>query len=76
MLSPPTHRLLHPVRHKMAAKRAWQSTTGDDYVVGGYTDDDWNLDCPRPSMPFVPLAARMFLLGEVFDAHQQPDDPV
>ena len=26
-------------------------------------------------MPFVPLAALMFLLGDVFDGHKQQDDP-
>ena len=26
-------------------------------------------------MPFVPLAALMFLLGDVFDGHRQQDDP-
>ena len=26
-------------------------------------------------MPFVPLAALMFLLGDVFDGHRQLDDP-
>ena len=26
-------------------------------------------------MPFVPLAARMFFLGDVFDGHRQQDDP-
>ena len=75
MPSPQTHRLLHPVRHKKATKRTRQSATGDAYVVGGYRDDDWNPDCPRPSMPFVPLAALMFLLGDVFDGHWQQDDP-
>ena len=75
MPSPPTHRLLHPVRHKKAAKRTRQSATGDAYVVGGYRDDDWNPDCPGLSMPFVPLAALMFLLGDIVDGHRQQDDP-
>ena len=38
--SPPTHRLLHLVRHKKATKRTRQSAAGDAYVVGGYRDDD------------------------------------
>ena len=63
MPSPLTHCLLHPVRHKKASKCTTQSTTGNAYVVGGYRDDTWDPDCPRPSMPFVPLSARMFLLG-------------
>ena len=75
MPSPLTHRLLHPVRHKKATKRTRQSATGDAYVVGGYRDDDWNLHYPGPSMLFVPLAALMFLLGDVFDGHWQQDDP-
>ena len=72
---PPTHRLLHPLRHKKTSKRTRQSFTGDAYVVGGYRDDDWNPDCPRLSMPFVPPAALMFLLGDVFDGHWQQGDP-
>ena len=62
MPSPQTHRLLHLVRHKKASKCSRQSTAGDAYVVGGYRDDDRDPDCPGPSMPFVPLAAVMFLL--------------
>ena len=73
--SPLTHRLLHPVRHKKATKCTRQSTTGDVYVVGGCRDHDWDPDCPGPSMPFVPLAAQMFLWGDVFDGHGQQDDP-
>ena len=38
-------------------------------------DDDSNLDCPGLSMPFLPPAAVMFLLGDVFDGHWQQDDP-
>ena len=75
MHSAVTHRLLHPVRHKKASKRTKQSSTGDLYVVGGYRDDDWDPDCPGPSMPFVPLAALMFMLGDVFDGHRQQDNP-
>ena len=73
--SPPTHRLLHPVRHKKAPKRTRQSATGDAYVVGGYRDDGWNPDCPGLSTPFVPPPAVMFLMGDVFDGHRQQDDP-
>ena len=73
--SPLTHRLLHPVRHKKASKRTRQSTAGDAYVVDRYRDDKWDPDWPGPSMPFVPLAALMFLLGDVFDGHRQLDDP-
>ena len=75
MPGPLTHRLLHPVRHKKASKRTRQSTAGDAHVVGGYRDDNRDSDCPGPSMPFVPLAALMFLLGDVFDSHRQRDDP-
>ena len=75
MPSPVTHRLLHPVRHKKASKRTRQSTTGDTHVVGGYRDDNWDLDCLGPSMSCVPVAALMFLLGDVFDGHRQRDDP-
>ena len=63
MPSPLTHRLIHPVRRKRANKRTRQSTAGDAYVVGRYRDDNWDPDCPGPSMPFVPLAALIFLLG-------------
>ena len=75
MPGPVTHRLLHPVRHKKATKRTRESTTGDAYVVGGYRDDGWNPDCPGPSIPFIPMAALMFLLGDVFDGGRQQDDP-
>ena len=69
--SPLTHRLLHPVRYKKATKRTRQSATGDVYVVAGYRDDDWNSDCLGTSMPFDPLAALIFLWGDVFDGHRQ-----
>ena len=72
---PPIHHLLHLVRHKKATKRTRQSATGDTYVVGGYRDDDWNPYRLGWSMPFVPLAALMFLLRNVFDGHRQQDDP-
>ena len=75
MPSPLTHRLIHPVRRKKANKRTKQCTGGDAYVVGRYRDDHWDPDCPGPSMRFVPLAALMFLLGDVFDGHRQQDDP-
>ena len=75
MPSPLTRRLIHPVRGKVANKRTRQSTAGDAYVVGRYRDDNWDPDCPGPSMRFVPLAALMFLLGDVFDGHRQQDDP-
>ena len=71
---PLTHRLIHPVRRKKASKRTKQSAAGDAYVVGGYRDDSWDPDNPGPSMPFVPLAALMFLLGDVFDSHRQQDN--
>ena len=70
-----THRLLHPVRHKKATKRTRQSTTGDLYMVEGCRNNDWNTHCPAPSMPFVPLAALMFLLGDVFVGRGQQDNP-
>ena len=71
MPSPLTHRLLHPVRHKKPSKRTRQSAAGDAYVVGGYRDDNCNPDYPGPSMPFVPLAALMFLLGDFCHGHRQ-----
>ena len=52
-----------------------RTTARDAYVVGGHKDDNWDPDCPRPSMPFVPLGVLMFLLGDVFDGHRQQDDP-
>ena len=72
---PLTHRLIDPMRRKQASKRSRQSTAGDAYVVGGFRDENWVSDCPEPSMPFVPLAALMFLLGEVFDGHGQQHNP-
>ena len=73
--SPPTYRLLHPVRHKKPTKRTRQSATGNAYEVGGYRDNDWNPECPRLSMPFAPPASLMFLPGDVFDGHRQQEDP-
>ena len=75
MPNPLAHHLLHPVRHKKANKRTRQSTAGGAYVMGMYWDDNWDLDCPGPSMSFVALAALMFLLGGVLDSHWQEDDP-
>ena len=75
MPSPLTHRLLHPVRHKKATTSTRQSAMGNGYVVGGYTDDDWNRDCQGLPMPFVPLAAVAVLFGDVFDGHRQQGDP-
>ena len=72
---PLTHRLIHPVRRKKASKRTRQSTTGDMYVVGGYREEGWDPANPGQSMPFVPLAALLFLLGDVFDGYRQQDDP-
>ena len=71
---PLTHRLIHPVRRKKASKRTRQSTTGV-YVVGGYREEGWDPANPGQSMPFVPLAALMFLLGDVFEGYRQQDDP-
>ena len=69
-----THRLIHPVRRTKASKRTRQSPVGDSYVVG-YREDGWDPDNPGPSVPFVPLAALMFLPGDVIDGHRQQDDP-
>ena len=75
MPGPLTHRLIHPVRRKKASKRARQSTAGDVYVVGGYREDGWDPESPGRSMPFVPLAALLFVLGDVFEGYRQHDDP-
>ena len=72
---PLTHRLIHMVRRKKASKRNRQSTAGDVYVVGGYREEGWDPANPGLSMPFVPLAAFLFLLGDVFEGYQQQDDP-
>ena len=72
---PFTHRLIHPVRRKKASKRTRQSTTGDVYVVGGYREEGWDPANPVQSMPFVPLAVLLFLLGDVFEGYRQQDDP-
>ena len=66
---PLTHRLIHPVRRKKASKRNRQSTTGDVCVVGGYREEGWDPANPGQSMPFVPLAAFLFLLGDVFEGY-------
>ena len=73
--SPLTHRLIHTVRRKKASKRNRQSTAGDVYVVGGYREEGWDPANPGLFMPFVPLAALLFLLGDVFEGYQQQDDP-
>ena len=44
-------------------------------MVGGYRDDDWDPENPGPSMPFVLLAALLFLLGDVFEGYGQQEDP-
>ena len=75
MPGPLTHRRIHPVRRKKASKRTRHSAAGDAYVVGGYRYDSRDPDNLGPSMPFVPLAAPMFLLGDVFDGHRQRDHP-
>ena len=75
MPGPFTHRLIHPVRLKKASKRTRQSATGDVFLVGGYREDGWDPESPGPSMPFVPLAALLFLLGDVFEGYRQQDDP-
>ena len=72
---PLTHRLIHPVRRKKASKRNRQSAAGDVYVVGGYREEGWDPANPGLSMPFVPLAALLFLLGDVFEGYRQQDDP-
>ena len=71
MPGPLTHRLIHPVRFKKASKRTRPSAAGDAYVVGRFRADSCDPDNPGPSMPFLPLAALMFLLGDVFDGHRQ-----
>ena len=73
--SPLTHRLTHPVRRKKASRRNRQSTAGDVYVVGGYREEGWDPTNPGLSMLFVPLAALLFLLGDVVEGYQQQDDP-
>ena len=44
-------------------------------MVGGYRADSWDADNPGPSMPFVPVATLMSLLGNLFNGHRQQDDP-
>ena len=75
MPSPLTHRLIHPVRRKKGSKRTRQSAAGDAYVVGGYRDDEWDPQNLGPSMLFVPLAALLFLLGDIFEGYRQRYDP-
>ena len=72
--SPLTQRLIHLVRRKKASKRNRQSTAGDVYVVGGYREEGWDPANPGLSMPFVLLAALLFLLGDVFEGYRQQDD--
>ena len=73
--SPLTHRLIHPVRRKKARKRNRQSTAGDVYVVGGYREEGWDPANPGLSMPFVPLAALLFLLEDVFEGYYSLHTP-
>ena len=75
MPGPLTPSLIHPVRRKKASKRTRQSAAGDAYVVGGYREDDSDSENPGQSMPFVPLVALLFLLGDVFEGYRQQDDP-
>ena len=63
LLSPPTHRPLHMVRHKKATKRTRQSAKGDAYVVHGYGADGWNSGRLGLSMPFVPPRRPDLLVG-------------
>ena len=72
--SPLTHRLIHPVRRKKASKRKKQCTAGDVYVVGEYRGEGWDPANPGLSMPFVPLAALLFLFGDVFEGYKQQDN--
>ena len=72
---PLTHRLIHAVRRKKASKRIRQSATGDVYVVGGYREEGWDPANPGQSMSSAPLAALLFLLGDVFEGFRQQDDP-
>ena len=60
--------------HKKATKRTRQFV-GDEYVLDGDKDNDRNPGRPRLSMPFVAVAAMMFLLREVFDGPRQQNDP-
>ena len=71
---PLTHRLIEPVRRKKASKRTRQSTTGDVYVMGRYREEGWDPANQGQSMAFVPLAALLLLLGDVFEAYRQQDD--
>ena len=63
------------MRRKKASKSNRQSTAGDVYVVGGYREEGCDPANPGLSMPFVRLAALLFLLGDVFEGYQQQDDP-
>ena len=63
------------MRRKKASKRNKQCTAGDVYVVGRYGEEGWDPANPGLSMPFGPLAALLFLLGDFFEGYQQQDDP-
>ena len=63
------HRQGHEESDSQRPHRSKQSATGEAYVMGGYRDDDCNLDCPGLSMPL------MSSLGDIFDGHRQQDDP-
>ena len=43
--------------------------------MGGYREEGWEPANPGQSMPFVPLAALLFLLGDVFEGYRQQHDP-
>ena len=62
------------MRQKKATKRTRLSAKGDAYV-GGYRDEQWTPERPEMFMPSTPPASLMFMPGDVFDVHQQQDDP-
>ena len=43
--------------------------------MGGYREEGWDPENPGQSMPFVLLAALLFLLGDVFEGYRQQDNP-
>ena len=68
--NPPTYSVSPPQEGHHAL-----AEVGHGGCVCGYGEEQWSPECPGASMPFAPLAALMFLIGDVYNGHRQQDDP-
>ena len=73
--SPRAQPLIDPAPRKKATKRTRRSTIGDLYIVGADNGKQWSPEWRTVSMPFHPQVALMFLPGDVYDGHQEQDNP-